>query len=47
MSKYVKICGIKFNCSNANAAIREDYHILSIYVKGKYKASPVIGCGGP
>jgi hypothetical protein len=25
MPKYVKICRIKFNCSNANAAIHGDY----------------------
>jgi hypothetical protein len=32
MPKYVKVCRIKFNCSNANAAIRGDYYFLSIYV---------------
>jgi hypothetical protein len=32
MPKYVKICRIKFNCSNANAAIRGDYYFLSICI---------------
>jgi hypothetical protein len=32
MPKYVKLCRLKFNCSNANAAIRGDYYFLSIYV---------------
>jgi hypothetical protein len=31
MQKYVKICRITFNCSNANAAICGDYYILSTY----------------
>jgi hypothetical protein len=26
----VKICGIKFNCSNANAAVHGDYYFLRI-----------------
>jgi hypothetical protein len=32
MPKYVKICRIKFNCSNANSAVRGDYYFLSIYI---------------
>jgi hypothetical protein len=32
MTKYVKIRRIKFNCSNANAAIHGDYYFLSIYI---------------
>jgi hypothetical protein len=36
--KYVgnaKICRIKFNCSNANAAIHGNYYFLSIYLVKK------------
>jgi hypothetical protein len=32
MPEYVKICRIKFNYSNANAAIRGDYYFLNIYI---------------
>jgi hypothetical protein len=32
LPKYVKICRIKFNCSNANAAIRGDSYVLSAYI---------------
>jgi hypothetical protein len=31
----VKICRMKFNCSNANAGVREDYYFLSIYIARK------------
>jgi hypothetical protein len=32
ITKYVKLCRIKFNCINANAAIHGVYYFLSIYV---------------
>jgi hypothetical protein len=32
MTKYVKICRIKFNCANANVEIHGDYYFLSIYI---------------
>jgi hypothetical protein len=32
MPKHIEMHSIKFNCSNANAAIRGDYYFLSIYI---------------